>query len=463
MYELGSRIASACSLGAFAAMMVLALACGDDSASPGGGGGGTGGGPVIDVEVAELAVTEPGEPLGAAVEVLIPPEGGTVESDDHRLTVEIPDGALDEATTITVQPITNGCPGALGVAYRLGPDGQTFNAPVKLHYHYQPADLAGSEAVALRVAYHDADGHWNSLKEVELDETTSTLTAETSHFSDWSSYAGWKLSPASATTRADGVVGLQVKVCSAPDPGSSAVTALLYTCAPDPDFFAVQEWSVNGTKGGTAAAGKVGAGTTDGTAIYQAPPAAPASNPVAVSAAMTEVSGRKTVLTSNIWVDAHPPLEGSIASLQVNLSNPQDFYTISATVRFVYSVDNDQYELQSGTFFARHDQTNPGGAACEIHTAVDGEIPPADGTIIIQDGTYYPYGRTSALYIGTSTCNGTGTKPISIMDSALWWPAPQMGNLVVRNDGSLQEQLTGIQAYGLKVNVVWELLPVGPE
>ncbi len=434
--------------------------CGDAGSSTGGDGtGGSGGAPIVPVDVAVLAVTEPGEPLGPASEALVPVTGGTVESADGVLTIDIPDGALAAPTTITIQPVTNGCPGALGVAYKLGPEGQTFDAPVKLTFHYTDDDLAGTEALALRVAYHTPEGTWASLNSVVLDEAAKKVSAETLHFSEWSRVAGWKLSPSVASTPPSKFVALQVKVCSSPDVGPD-LTHLLYTCAPDDDLFIVQEWAVNGIASGNASVGTVAGSEVKGTAQYLAPSTAPASNPVAVSAAITDQQGRKTQLVSNIWVDPYPPLEGWIASWGVNTMDSGDIRAASATVRFVWSADQSQYVVDNGTFFASHDQKNPGGATCEIHTTLDGTLGPMDGAILIQAGSYYPYGLTSGMFVGTTSCTSDGAvEPLTISDSANWWPTDQLKPNSVRDDGVFEGDLTGVLANGYKTNVMWNLVP----
>ncbi len=438
---------------------LVALGCSDDSPLGQGGTGGGGQIPEVPVDVAEIAVTEPGEPMGGVVEVELPVTGGVVESLDGRLTIEVPAGALGEPTPITIQPVTNGCPGALGVAYRLGPEGQTFDAPVKVVYHYADSDVQGSEAPALRIAYHGGDGHWNSIKDIALDESAKTVTAETTHFSDWAPYTGWKLSPTSAMTAPGKFVALQVKVCSADDQGSDDLAAWVSTCAPDPSFLA-GAWAVNGVEGGSPATGTVSGSQMNGTAQFLAPDQAPPANPVAVSVAVTEPSGRTTVLASNVWIDDHPPLRGSIASLQINPQDSNDFFTTTAQVGFKWNYDNEQYEVESGTFIARHDQKNPGGALCEIHTTFEGSVGVQDGAIYFQDGVYFPNGRTLGSFVGTTSCTSSGaTQALTVYGSAIWWPAPLSSNLTPKEGGALEESLVGLMAHGSKVNVVWNVRP----
>jgi len=66
----------------------------------------------------------------------IGPEGGVVVSDDGRITLDIPEGALDEAVEITIEEVDDLPEDALGPAYRVLPVGTVFNGPVQVVYNY---------------------------------------------------------------------------------------------------------------------------------------------------------------------------------------------------------------------------------------------------------------------------------------------------------------------------------------
>lgn len=146
-------------------------------------------------EVAEIAITPPGTPVGPASATMVPVTGGVVTSADLRLAIEVPAGALTAAQNITIQPISNGSPGGKGLAYRLGPEGQTFSSPVKVTFRHDDSDIAGSEPLALKIAYQAKLGRWNAITEVVRDEAAKTITVQAKHFSDWSLLGGWQLRP----------------------------------------------------------------------------------------------------------------------------------------------------------------------------------------------------------------------------------------------------------------------------
>src|SRR5215467_14553380 len=55
--------------------------------------------------------TPVGTPVGNATSKVIGPSGGTVTTDDGIISLVFPANAVSTNTTITIQPITNNCPG----------------------------------------------------------------------------------------------------------------------------------------------------------------------------------------------------------------------------------------------------------------------------------------------------------------------------------------------------------------
>jgi hypothetical protein len=139
-------------------------------------------------------VYEKGLPDGQVVQKVIGPEGGQLTSTDNTLRMTIPAGAVSQQTVFSMQPVTPTLPGLIGKhAYRLLPEGLPFARPVTLQFQYQPHELDGTSAQALFMAYQGSDGIWKALPSTELDETTQTLTVNTTHFSDWGAFAEFSL------------------------------------------------------------------------------------------------------------------------------------------------------------------------------------------------------------------------------------------------------------------------------
>jgi len=273
---------------------VLFLLTGCGGSGDGGGGGGS-------TPERVQARTEPGAPTGAAVHATIGAAGGDVASSDGRITVRIPAGALASDVDVSVQPISNLAPGAKGAAFRLEPSGIEFAAPVTIEFRYEDADLEGTAAEALYVSFQDEQGRWWLQGGPEVDPAAKTVRVATSHFSDWSLLAGWSLDPMRAEVKVRRNRALRVVFCGEPTKEEDKVLAV-YVCSPAADdvLDRVDDWRVNGVPGGTEETGTITA-TGDSEAVYKAPAAPPASNPVAVSALLGSSLG-KVMLVSNLEV-----------------------------------------------------------------------------------------------------------------------------------------------------------------
>lgn len=130
-------------------------------------------------------VTQKGTSLGPPRTAQIGPAGGELRSEDGRMTVSIPSGALSSTVTVGIEPISNHCPLGLGNGYRLTPEGVTFNKPVRLTFSYDNAMLKGSAAEFLWITTQKADGTWVGDLRSEPDAAARTVSTMTTHFSDW--------------------------------------------------------------------------------------------------------------------------------------------------------------------------------------------------------------------------------------------------------------------------------------
>jgi hypothetical protein len=288
-------------LWAVAAVPLGLSACGGTS-DPGGNNGGNDPDPTT---------TPVGTPNGAVATQSIGAAGGTLTSTDGTVTITVPAGALATPTDITIQPVTPQSPGAVGTAYRLGPEGVTFTTPVTLSFHYADDQILRSAPELLWVASQDAAGAWRFSDEVVLDKTARTVTVTTTHFSDWTLLEGWQIRPEYAEVDPGARVALQVKNCLA----RADDVVYAYDCDgadPDPDLVALPgggridvdptSWQVNGDAGGSATYGFIEG--TDAGGEYIAPSDAPDDrNPVAVSVRLKTARGTTVaVLNANIRV-----------------------------------------------------------------------------------------------------------------------------------------------------------------
>jgi hypothetical protein len=262
---------------------LLLLACSSEDGSPKEDGNHE------PPEEAAPAATDVGTELDDAVSGDIGPEGGSLTSADGRLTVTVPEGALDEDTTLEIQPITNEAHGGVGSAYRLSPDGLAFAVPATLAFAYEDADLAGTDAAVLGVAFQDDDRYWSWMESPVVDGDARTVSVDTHHFTDFSAVSGVVLLPAKGEVSVGDTFALRMATCYPPSVGEDELQPLGYQCddPDDPELVfpgIVTEWAVNGVAGGTSDDGTVRASSDDGRAIYTAPDEVPSPSTVTVSA-----------------------------------------------------------------------------------------------------------------------------------------------------------------------------------
>lgn len=404
----------------------------------------------------QVAVTDVGTPLGDAVGQEITESGGTLTSADGRLTVIVPAGALAGPTTLTIQSITNEAPGGVGAAFRLGPEGTTFETPVTLRFAYTAADLGGADEAGLEVSYQDVQQQWNALKRDVRDAAASTIAVETGHFSDWSLVEDFQLRPPQAALKTGQSLELKVYFCSDQVEGSDDLSQLRLFCRSDSQLFAVDQWAVNGVANGNASFGTIG-GATATSAKYTAPPSEPQQNPVAVSASTTDKkTKKKTVLSANVFITDHPKLGGTVKSTQkdpVGLT-----ITTTADVTFVWDEPDQYYVLDPSSGVTAHWDISADG--CETHAAFDKTLTKDEGTIVIFDLGYFPTGATTGTFVGTTSCGGA-PEPFSVDQQIEWWPSPAEGVLAVKPDGSLDDGFVNqMLGSGLLVSANWTLKPL---
>ncbi|MGN6418667.1 MAG: hypothetical protein ACTHMC_14325 [Pseudobacter sp.] len=136
---------------------------------------------------------EHGTPLGTAVTKVIGPAGGSIASEDGRMSIVVPAGTVNANTTFSVQPVTNTLGLGSGLSYRLLPENVTFNKDVEIRFNYNEQDLEGTEEDYLYLAFQNAEGYWARVRNRTIDKANKVLKVNTRHFSDWSVETSIKL------------------------------------------------------------------------------------------------------------------------------------------------------------------------------------------------------------------------------------------------------------------------------
>ena len=126
---------------------------------------------------------------GGKVSIDIGPDGGIVISEDGRLVLTIPAGALTSTTNIEVQTIGNQRT-ASGRAYELSPDGLTFATPVRASLTLP--DLSAGDDLPAVVLVNESGGVSEELANQVLDASGDevTISGDLEHFSTVSDSVG---------------------------------------------------------------------------------------------------------------------------------------------------------------------------------------------------------------------------------------------------------------------------------
>jgi len=123
-----------------------------------------------------------GTPLGQLISKEIGTAGGKIASQDGRVELIFPAGALTKNTPISIQPVTN-MRNSSGRAYQLEPSGTRFAKPVKIIFHYTEEEAETCSPDLKSFVLQDHKGKWTSFEYTAWDSTAKTLSGFIHHFS----------------------------------------------------------------------------------------------------------------------------------------------------------------------------------------------------------------------------------------------------------------------------------------
>lgn len=276
--------------------------------------GACGGGAASDGEIDPPApgATDVGQPIGEASVAVIGSAGGTLTSTDGSVSIEVPAGAFTRDEPLSIQEISHQNHAAPGRAWRIAPQALAPALPLTLRFHYAEADLQGTDASELRLAYQDAQRRWimPSASAPTIDTTARTQSLTTRRLGDWSRFARMSLSPSAAAVKVGQQVALQVLRCEVVgfDAGADGGDPqLVKDCQPAPQV-KTRAPQVNGQAGGDTAVGTaVWPDPQRAEYIYTAPLTVPSPRTVAVSVetllSAAPGSPASTLLVSNITIE----------------------------------------------------------------------------------------------------------------------------------------------------------------
>lgn len=116
--------------------------------------------------------------------------GGTVMSDDGRLTLDIPAGALDHEVEVRIEAVDDAPRGTVGTVYAIEPLGLQLAVPATLTYDLasdeedRSLDLTSAQLDKLVLVTEKA-ARWEKMSDRELDSDAETLSASVLYFSSY--------------------------------------------------------------------------------------------------------------------------------------------------------------------------------------------------------------------------------------------------------------------------------------
>ena len=107
-------------------------------------------------------------------------------STDSVIQLSIPAGALSSNTDITIQPVSNECPGGIGLGYDLLPNGTRFAVPATLTFHYTDNEMDGTDPLFCFIAFQDSLQQWNAdVVNGGIDTVAKTVFLDINHFTQY--------------------------------------------------------------------------------------------------------------------------------------------------------------------------------------------------------------------------------------------------------------------------------------
>ncbi len=235
------------------------------------------------------SITAFGKPDGNEAMTEIGREGGNILSEDGKVELIFPEGALTKKKKITIQPVNNHAANGRGKAYRMEPSGLQFEKPVTIVFHYSDDETYGTLPELKGIAWQDERGKWEALPEVILDTAAKTITSQIQHFSSYSSFDKIVLKPEQARVKVEKSIRMEIHFAIS-DPDNDIVL---------PPSIPAPLWTVNGIPHGNANAGRITTLTTNN-AKFTAPVSMPAENPVAVAA---QLKGLQITFNKKVFKD----------------------------------------------------------------------------------------------------------------------------------------------------------------
>src|ERR1700730_7902697 len=140
----------------------------------------------------------------------IGPPGGAIVSEDGRVELVFPEGALTATTNISIQPTTNPLSYGAGKAYLFEPSGIQFNKAVTVIFHYTKEEAETCPPELMGFCMQDQNGKWSSFEYEDWDSITRTLKGSIHHFCHYTDFKKLMIRPQKIEIRVNEIVDILV-------------------------------------------------------------------------------------------------------------------------------------------------------------------------------------------------------------------------------------------------------------
>ena len=300
-------------------------------------------------------------PVAIPSSATIGPAGGSIRSDDGRLTLKIPAGAFAAPTAFSVVTTTVTAPDGIGPAYSITPAVFAPLKPVLLVFSYGSTELDGSDARWLAPALLGADGQWYPTVSWRTDSSARTVTAAVTSLTPQTPPAVRGRSRASSLpnpVRLAYFVHLSGPTVVGPGAASPfrLVVLDLYesdsgtpgALREDPLASLELDWYVDGHLGGAGPVGTVSPSVNAGAStVFHAPACPPEPGFATVSASGIQgglvrfVVGHSVSIFPLQWFFRLEEQRDRACALIVSPAVPTAAYTMTASVEAHFAIDAD--------------------------------------------------------------------------------------------------------------------------
>lgn len=194
-----------------------------------------------------FVTSDAGAPLGEPVRGTLSNLGGSVRAADGRFAVSVAAGSLTEPVELTITPISAEAPGAVGLAYRVGPASLAQRTAFTVEFLPTSAELAVGPAASLAIVRQAADGRWERFgDELRSGVAQNVRRAALPASGDWALTFPGRMTPARAEVGAGQFATFAVEECGSRAEGEHSFLTAWSATGLDA---LVSRWAVSGAAG----------------------------------------------------------------------------------------------------------------------------------------------------------------------------------------------------------------------